>query len=74
VKGYLQNQVGDATGDLKLVVLDAEGPGERCLHAVTMQSVLEAQENRMDHLTTAYQLILDPQADAYRLQMKEDTV
>ena len=33
VEGYLRNQVGGSGSKLKLVVFDAEGPRERCLHA-----------------------------------------
>ena len=66
VEGYLRNQVGVSDGDLKLIVLDADGPRARCLHAATMEAVLQAQENRIAHLTTAYQLVLDQQANAYR--------
>ena len=68
VEGYLRNQVGVLGGDLKLIVLDADGPRERCLHAATMEAVLEAQENRAAGVNTGYRLILDPKADAYRVE------
>lgn len=67
VEGYLRNQVGVSGGDLKLIVLDADGPRERCLHAATMEAVLQAQENRLAQLPAAYELVLDQQANAYRL-------
>ena len=65
VEGYLRNQVTDSGGVLKLIVLDVDGPRERCLHAATM---LEAQENRAAGVNTGYRLILDPKADAYRVE------
>ena len=68
VEGYLRIQVGVSDGDLKLIVLDADGPHERCLHAATMEAVLEAQENRAAGVNTGYRLILDPKADAYRVE------
>jgi hypothetical protein len=68
VEGYLRNQVGVSGGDLKLIVLDADGPRERCLHAATMEAVLEAKENRAAGVNTGYRLILDPKADAYRVE------
>ena len=67
VKGYLRNQVGDSGGDLNLVVLDADGPRERCLHAATMEAVLEAQESLTIHVTAAHRLTFDKDAAAYRV-------
>jgi hypothetical protein len=68
VKGYLRNQI-DAPGDsLKLVVIDAASPSEPYLHAATMEAVLEAKENRAAGVNTGYRLILDPKADAYRVE------
>jgi hypothetical protein len=68
VIGYLQNQI-KALGDrLKLVVIDAAGPNELYLCAATMEAVLEAQENRATHVTAGYRLILDQEANAYRVE------
>jgi len=67
VKGYFRNQV-DAAGDvLKLVVLDAAGPQETNLEAITIDSAWEAHENRASHVTADYQLEFDPQANAYKV-------
>ena len=68
VQFYLRNQTG-ATGDgLKLVVVDAAGPREPCLHAATMEAVLESQENRTAHVAAAYHLMFDQEASAYRVE------
>jgi hypothetical protein len=68
VKVYLRNEA-DAPGDgLKLVVVDAAGPREPYLHAATMEAVLEAQENRTTHVTAAYRLMFDQEANAYRVE------
>jgi hypothetical protein len=67
VKVYLRDQAGTLGDCLKLVVLDAPGPREHNLHAATMEAVLEAQENRMSHVTAGYRLIFDEEADAYRV-------
>lgn len=72
VKGYLRNQI-DAPGDsLKLVVIDAAGPGEPYLHAATLKAVLEAQETHAAHVTTAYRLTFDEGANAYRVAVDAD--
>ena len=68
VKVYLREQAGAPGDGLKLVVLDAAGPREPYLHAATMEAVLEAQENRTTHVTVAYRLIFDQEADAYRVE------
>jgi hypothetical protein len=68
VKGYLRNQTSAPVDGLKLVVVDAAGPREPYLHAATMEAVLEAHENRMSHVTAAYRLVFDQQAEAYRVE------
>ena len=68
VTGFLRNQLDDTGAELKLMVLDAAGPRDSCLHAAPMKSVLEALEHGIAHLTTDYQLVLDPQTNAYRLE------
>ena len=72
VKVYLRSQAGAPGDGLQLVVLDAAGPGDPFLHAATMEAVLEAQENRTNHVTAAYRLMFDQEANAYRV--KEDSV
>jgi hypothetical protein len=72
VKGYLRNQI-DAPGDsLKLVVIDAAGPGEPYLHAATLKAVLEAQETHAAYVTAAYRLMFDEGANAYRAAVDAD--
>ncbi len=66
VKGYLRKQI-DAPDGLKLVVIDATGPSEPCLHAATFEAVLEAQESRAAHVTAAYRLAFDEEANVYRV-------
>ena len=68
VKGYLRDQTNEPDDRLKLVVIDAAGPQEPCIYAATMEAVLEAQENRRTHVTTAYRLVFDQQAEAYRVE------
>lgn len=72
VKVYLQSQINAPSDGLHLVVLDAAGPHESCLHAATMEAVLEAQENRTTHVTVAHQLTFDQGADAYRVEEASD--
>jgi len=68
VKDYLRNPVGASGESLKLVVVDAPGPGEPCLYAATMEAVLEAQEKRTSLVKAGYRLMLDLQAEAYRVE------
>ena len=68
VKVYLQMQVDDSGDDLKLVVVDAVGPHDLNLHAATMEAVLEAHENRTNHVTARYLLTFDQELSAYKLK------
>ena len=68
VKVYLRNQATAPGDGLKLVVIDAAGPREPHVRATTMEAVLEAQENRTTHVTVAYRLMFDQEADAYRVE------
>jgi hypothetical protein len=71
VTGYLRNQM-DAPGDtLKLVVIDANAPSEPSVYAATMEAVLEAQESRAAHVTAAYRLTRDEEANAYRVEEED---
>ena len=72
VKVYLRSQAGAPGDGLQLVVLDAAGPRDPCVQAATMEAVLEAQENRTTHVTAAYRLMFDQEANAYRVA--EDSV
>lgn len=74
IKGYLRNQIEAASGHLKLVVIDAAGPSELCLHAVTMEAALEAQASCAANVTTAYRLAFDEVANAYRVQETGDVI
>lgn len=66
VEGYLRSSIDQPGDELKLVVLDADGPSEECLHTATMEAVLRALENRDAHLPAGRQLVFDQQANAYR--------
>lgn len=70
-KFYLQEQADGPGGGLNLVVVDAAGPDEPCLQAGTIEAVLQGQENRVPHVTAAYHLTLDPEADAYRVTVNK---
>jgi hypothetical protein len=67
VNGYLRNQLEDAGDTLLLVVVDAVGPHESHLKAATMQSVLEARENRSSQVTVSFRLTRDERSQAYRV-------
>ena len=68
VKNYLQNQAVEVGNGLKLIVIDADAPSTPCVHAATMEAVLDAQEQRATHVNAAYRLIFDQAADAYSLE------
>ena len=73
VKGYLSNQIAaDNEADakessLKLVVLDAAGPDDPQLFAVTMQAVLDAQEDRIPQVTASHRLTFAPEHSTYQI-------
>lgn len=69
VKLFLQNQVDVPGEGLKLVVVDAVGPREPCLHAATMEAVLEAQQKRTPEVSVAHRLLFDEEVGAYRLEV-----
>jgi len=71
-KFYLQNQA-DAPGDsLNLVVVDAAGLHEPCLHAGTMEAILQGQADRTPHVTAGYHLTLDQDVDAYQVTVNKN--
>ena len=69
VKHYLQNQANTLSTSLKLVVIDAAGPREPCLHAATMEAVLEAQQKRTPEVGVTHRLKFDEEVGAYRLEV-----
>jgi hypothetical protein len=68
VKGYLKNQIADSGDAIRLVVVDAAGPNETQLNAATMESVLEAQEQKAARVTISFHLMLDRGSQAYRVE------
>jgi hypothetical protein len=72
VKCYLRDQIGEPGDALKLVVLEAAGPEEPCLHAATVETVLDAHESRAALVTTAYRLVFDREIGAYRVEVDSD--
>ena len=68
VKGYLKNQITDSGDAVHLVVVDAAGPNEAQLNAATMNSVLEAQEQKANRVTISFRLVLDQESQAYRVE------
>lgn len=72
VRDYLRGQVAMLDEGPRLIVMDAASPREPLLRAATMEAVLEAHEQRAEHVSAAYQLRLDPEADAYRIERMSD--
>ena len=68
VKTYLRDQLSDHATDLKLVVVDAPGPHELHVKAVTMQAVLTALEEKSTHITATHDLEYVPADDSYRVK------
>ena len=68
VKGYLKNQIADSGDTVQLVVVDAAGPQETPVHAATMNSVLEAVEQKANQVTVSFRLRLDRKSQAYRVE------
>ena len=71
VKGYLRNQIAAQRGDERLlVVVDATGPAADRLNAVTMESVLEAQQQSAKEVNVSSELTFDALQQAYAVQSK----
>ena len=68
VKGYLKNQIAESADTVRLVVVDAAGPQETELIAATMNSVLEAQEEKANQVAISFRLTLDQESQAYRVE------
>ncbi len=68
VKGYLRTQIAEAGDAARLVVVDAAGPEVEQLVAVTVESVLQAQEKRSSHVPVACGLTLEMGEQAYTVQ------
>lgn len=71
VKVYLRTHAADAGDNVKLVVVDAAGPGEPCLFAATIGAVLEAHEKRNASVNTNYSLTLDRETSSYSVYANE---
>ena len=67
VKFYLREQTSAVGGSLKLVVIDAVKFDDSCLHAATMEAVLQAHENRLSQMIATHELTFDHESNAYRL-------
>ena len=68
VKDYLRTRVEAPKGGLTLVILDAAGPAEPCVHAATTEAVLEAHEKRKSRLTATHRLLFDQTTNGYRVE------
>lgn len=68
VKGYLQNQIADSGDTVQLVVVDPTGPQQAHLNAATMNSILEAVNQKATQVTLSFRLTLDPALQAYCIE------
>ena len=67
VKVYLRMRLDEPGGNVELVVIDAAGPRDDTIHAVTVASVLTALEAGTTRMTAEYALEFDQKDDAYRI-------
>jgi len=66
---FFLRQESQTPGDgLDLVVVDPAGLDDSCLYAVTMENVLDAQEDRTPRMMVSHRLIFDPTVAAYRVR------
>ncbi|MEO1619253.1 MAG: hypothetical protein AAFV88_25625 [Planctomycetota bacterium] len=68
VKGYLKNQIADSVETVQLVVIDAEGPQQARMNAATMNSVLDAVEQKADQVGLSFHLTLDQETETYCIE------
>jgi hypothetical protein len=71
-KFYLRNQADAPHDGLNLVVVDVAGPHEPCVHAGTMEAVLQSHQDRTPHVTAAYDLALDENGAAYQVTINKN--
>ncbi len=68
VTGYL-SEPGQQTDEiLRLVVIDAHGPDDKCLRATNLLVVHDAQQGRQPHLADTHRLVFDETFQAYTLE------
>jgi hypothetical protein len=67
VKVYLRLRMVEPGGNVELVVIDAAGPRDDTIHAVTVEAVLAALETGTTRMTAEYALEFDQKDDAYRI-------
>jgi len=65
---YLRMRMDEQGEDPKLVVIDAVGPRENTIYAVTVEAILAAHETGTTRMTADYALVFDPEDDTYRIQ------
>ena len=65
VKRFLEEQIAESIDAVHLVIVDADSPTATQLNAVTMTSVLDAQENQASEVQVSYRLTFDPRNDTY---------
>ena len=65
VKRFLEEQIAESIDAIHLVIVDADSPTATQLNAVTMTSVLDAQENQASEVQVSYRLTFDPRNDTY---------
>ncbi len=68
VTGYLGEPGQQVDQTLRLVVIDANGPDDKCLRATSLSAVREAQQSRQPHLTETYRLLFDETLQAYAME------
>ena len=71
VKGYLTNQIAEASSDgegthLAIVILDAAGPKDPILSAASMATVLLAEQEKATQVQTEFRLAFDSETKGYR--------
>ena len=59
---YLHMRMDEPGGNTKLVVIDAAGPRENTIYAVTVEAVLTAHETGKTRMTAEYALVIDRKA------------
>lgn len=68
VTGYLSEPGGQVDDRLRLVVIDATGPDDKCLRATKMEIIAEAQKSHQSHLPDTHRLLFDETASAYSIE------
>lgn len=68
VTGYMSERDNPVDNLMRLVVIDATGPDDKCLRATRLELVQEAQKTHQVHVSETERLLFDEILQAYKIE------